>query len=639
MDILLPVLVFGTVVSPLIAAAAIAGTSLFRPARNGRAERIAQLGAAATVCFAIGLLVVRIGHDGANESPLSLGSWFVNGPNDLLRVSFGLRFGALTALLTIALAIAAGVVFAANRTRDTESPAARWLPLGGSLLFFASIGVAASTNLAELFVFWEIGTAVAYVLSSLAAENAPQTVAAQQAVAARKLVLVLSVADAFLLCAVVILAAGMGTVDFRSLFGQPERWAQAAEQRAALVNLVGLCILGATVGRCGLVPFLGWIGDLSSRPARLAALIEAIALLPCGAVLWVRCFPLLNLAGAILPLAAFVGGSSAFCLGVCAIADANPRRAATYSCATVLAIALLGFSTGDAAAPAIMIGLMAVFVPSATAILIASSASVQTGAHRWLLMAMALLLFSGLCGQGWILGHALESLLFGAGGETPTLLLAVLLAGCGQYLAAVAMMRSLSTAQIHGELDSSHPYGGNPFEPFRTASVVETLGHAEAPVGWLLLLVTAAIGAAIVAVPLILGVLPPLPPHAFAYAALGLIPGVGGLAAGVQAARGGWKVFPSEAVNGLLTRLGRGNFYFDAFLFLFVLVPLRGVAAVARFVDWAIIDTLASGGPASLFESAASFFGPLQYRGVFFYLFSALLGTVVLSVLLIWLQN
>jgi hypothetical protein len=89
----------------------------------------------------------------------------------------------------------------------------------------------------------------------------------------------------------------------------------------------------------------------------------------------------------------------------------------------------------------------------------------------------------------------------------------------------------------------------------------------------------------------------------------------------------------------VLMRLGRGNFYFDAFLFLFVLVPLRGVAAVARFVDWAIIDTLASGGPASLFESAASFFGPLQYRGVFFYFFSALLGTVVLSVLLIWLQS
>ncbi len=638
MDILLPVLVFGTVLSPLIAAAAIAGTSLFRQDRNAQANRIAQLGALASGGFALGLVILRFAHDGTNESPLSLGSWFVNGPNDLLRVSFSLRFAALTALLAVALGIATAAIFtsaifAANRTREVESPAARWLPLGGSLLLFASIGVTASTNLAELFVFWEIGTAVAYVLSSLAAETP------QQSVAARKLVLVLSVSDAFLLCAVVILAAGMGTLDFRTLFGQPERWAHAAQQRSALLDLVGLCLLGTTVGRCGLVPFLGWIGDLSHRPARLAALIEAIALLPCGAVLLVRCYPLLNLAGAILPLAAFVGGSSAFCLGVCAIADPNPRRAATYACATVLAIALLGVSTGDLAAPAIVIGLMAVFAPGATAVVTASSAGVPAGARRWLLAAIVLLLFSGLCGQGWILGRALEALLGGAGREAPTMLLTVLLAGCGQYLAAVSMMRSLVATRTFGQSGVNNPYA----DPSQTATVVERSGgtrdDAEASSGRLLLLVAATLGAAVVALTSILRVLPPLPHEALVYAAIGLIPGVGGLAAGTQAAREGWKVFPGEAVNDLLMRLGRGNFYFDAFLFLFVLVPLRGVAALARFVDWAIIDTLASGGPASLLESAAAFFGPLQYRGAFFYLFSALLGTVVLSVLLIWLQS
>ena len=63
------------------------------------------------------------------------------------------------------------------------------------------------------------------------------------------------------------------------------------------------------------------------------------------------------------------------------------------------------------------------------------------------------------------------------------------------------------------------------------------------------------------------------------------------------------------------------------------------VAGLARFVDWGMIDTLASGSPASLFESAAAFFAPLQKRGVFFYLFSAMmLGTVVLSVLMVWLR-
>ena len=307
-----------------------------------------------------------------------------------------MRFDALTAGLAAVLAISTGCLFTVGRSRKSEADD-RWLPLGGCLLLFASIGLTASTNLAELFVFWEVGTAGAYVLSSLSAKTAQQTVAA------RKLVLVLSVADAFLLCAVFILAAVFGTLDFRTLFGRPEVWARAAEQRAGLVVLIGLCILGAAVARCGLIPFLGWIGDLAGRPAPLAALIQTITLLPCGAMLLVRCFPLLNSAAAILPLAAFVGGSSAFCLGVCAVADVNFRRAAGFACASVLGTALLGLSTGDTLSPTIVLGMILVFVPCATAILLADVSRVNTAAYRWTIVAMGIL-FSGICGQAWLHG-------------------------------------------------------------------------------------------------------------------------------------------------------------------------------------------------------------------------------------------
>jgi len=624
MDILQAVLVFGTVLSPLVAAAAIAATGFSERQRDGLARRLAQLGAAASACCALGVLITRVGADATHESPLSLGRWFVNGPSDLLRISFGLRFDALSAGLAAVLGISAGSLFAGRRSQVVESPAVRWLPLGGSLLLFASIGVTASTNLAELFVFWAIGTAVVYVLSSLSAETA------QQAIAARKLVLVLSVADALLVCAVFILAAAFGTLDFRVLFGQPEIWARAAEQRAGLVDLIGLCILGACIGRCGLVPFLGWIGSLAGGPARLAALIEGIALLPCGAVLLVRCFPLVNSAGAILPLTAFVGGSSAFCLAVCAVADVDFRRAGCFACASVLGTVLLGLSTAEPSSPLIALGLIMVFVPSATAILLADVARTHSGGRRWSIAAIVLL-FSGLFGQAWLLGAALESLFAGTGRGTPALLLAVLLAACGQYLAAASLGRSFAVMGRSSERAD---------EIFSGGQAVDNPASAESSLGLLLLLAGVALAAGLFAGVMNFKAFPEtFAGGALAYAALGLLPGVGGLIAGTQSARAEWKVFPGEAVNGLLVRLGRGGFYFDAFLFLFVLVPLRGVAGLARFIDWAIIDTLATGGPASLFESAASFFGPLQHRGVFFYLFSAMLGTVVLCLLMIWLQG
>ncbi|HEV8001208.1 MAG TPA: proton-conducting transporter membrane subunit [Planctomycetaceae bacterium] len=623
MDILHAALVFGTVLSPLIAAGAIAAISLSERPRSGLAARLAQLGAAASACCALGLLIQHFATGVSNESPLLLGRWFINGPSDLLRISFGVRFDALSAGLAAVLAISTGCLFTAGRSRDAEAADPRWMPLGGSLLLFASIGVVASTNLAELFVFWAIGTAAAYVMSSLSAANPQQTVGA------RKLVLVLSVSDALLLGAVFLLAALFGTTDFRTLFGRPEVWARVAEQRAGLIDLIGLCILGAAVARCGLVPFLGWIGDLSSRPAPLAALIEAIALLPCGAVVLVRVFPLLNSAAAILPLAAFVGGSSAFCLGVCAVADTDCRRAAGFAGASVLGTALLGLSTGGTLGPTIVLGLMAVFVPCVTAILLVDTSRARAGTRRWAIVAMGIL-FSGFCGQARLLGGALESLFTGPGRDTPPLLLAVLLAAGGQYLAAAAVARSLG----FGRHES---FAG---ESFPGESIVEAPSRAGSSVGRLMVLAVAALAAAVVAGVLNFRELPAESVGStLAYAALGLIPGIGGLVAGARSARAEWKVFPGEAVNDLLMRLGKSSFYFDAFLFLFVLVPLRGVAGLARFVDWGLIDTLASGGPASLFESAAAFFSPLQQRGVFFYLFSAMLGTAVLSLLMVWLRG
>jgi NADH-quinone oxidoreductase subunit L len=626
MDILRAVLVFGTVLSPLVAAAAIAAVGLSARPRSRLAAWLAVLGAVASACCAVGVLINRVGADVSTESPLTLGRWFVNGPSDLLRVSFGLRFSALTAALAAALAFATGSLFAASRTDADGSPVARWMPLGGSLVLFASIGVVASANLAELFVFWEIATAVVYVMSSLSATSA------QQAIAARKLVLVLSVSDAFLLCAVFILAAGFGTLDFRVLFDRPEVWARAAGQRAGLVDLIGLCVLGATVGRCGLVPFLGWVGDLAARPARVAALIEAIALLPSGAVLLVRCFPLLNSAEVILPLAAFVGGASAFCLAVCAVADVDFRRASAFGCASVTGTVLLGLSRGEPASPAIALALMTLFVPSAAAIVLSGAARPDSRARKWSIVAIVLL-FSGVGGQACLLGVSLESLFAGSGRDAPALLLAVLLAACGQYLAAVSVIRPL----VRGGLGDEMQTGASSSS---ASAVDQPLGDAESSmmplIGLVCFALVAGLLAGFVSFRAARGM---FTGGTLVYVAIGLIPGVGGLLAGAQSARSEWKVFPGDAVNGLLMRLGHSGFYFDAFLFLFVLVPLRGVAGLARFIDWAVIDTLATGGPASLFESAASFFGPLQHRGVFFYLFTAMLGTVVLSGLMIWLQG
>jgi hypothetical protein len=315
---------------------------------------------------------------------------------------------------------------------------------------------------------------------------------------------------------------------------------------------------------------------------------------------------------------------------VCAIADTDFRRTASFGTASVLATILFGIATGDAASPAIVVGLLGAFVAGTTAIFLSGDAGTAARGRRGSIGAIVLL-FSGLCGQAWLLGTALDSLFAGTSRGTPALLLAVLLTACAQYLSAAALMRSLGSIERPD---------ATVFAEVSSASLVRVSPNRSVGSAISGLLTALAVAVPLVAAFRIFRAAPAVfSASALGYAGLGLIPGLGGLVAGAQSARAEWKIFPGDAVDGLLMRLGRSAFYFDAFLFLFVLVPLRGVAGLARFVDWALVDTVATGGPASLYESAAAFFGPLQYRGVFFYLFSAVLGTVVLSMLMIWLRG
>jgi NADH:ubiquinone oxidoreductase subunit 5 (subunit L)/multisubunit Na+/H+ antiporter MnhA subunit len=95
---------------------------------------------------------------------------------------------------------------------------------------------------------------------------------------------------------------------------------------------------------------------------------------------------------------------------------------------------------------------------------------------------------------------------------------------------------------------------------------------------------------------------------------------------------------PSHTTEGLLARLGRSRFYCDPLLFVLIVLPVRGLAQFARFVDWFFIDGFVYGAPASAVESAEVVLEPIQGRSVSFYLASAAVGTALLAAVVVWLR-
>ncbi len=240
MDSLQSLLALVTLLAPLVAAAGIAATGLTGGRRLGR--RLAMLGAAVSFCAAAAALVRLSGGGLDAKAPLSLGVWLNIGPRDPLRIAFAITMDLPAAGLAAVMSLCTLCAFGWNRAGLSEGASERLLSIAASLLLSSSLGIAMSTNVGELFVFWQIAAVSAYLMSSASANTAPQ------AAAVKKFILTQRVAEFWLLCAVFALAIGYQTLDFGDLF---ERlWGHGAAQRFALVHFIGLCLLGACVGRC-----------------------------------------------------------------------------------------------------------------------------------------------------------------------------------------------------------------------------------------------------------------------------------------------------------------------------------------------------------------------------------------------------
>jgi len=640
MDSLQSILALVALAAPLLAAVVITCTG----SSSGGAvpRRMAMLGAA--LSFGAGAAaLVRMSLGGPDgELPLSLGRWLSIGPRDPFRIDFGIALDLPAAVLATVMSLATVCTMKWNRSDSADGSSGRLMYVAASLLLSSSLAIVMSTNVGELFVFWQIASVAAYLMMSSSVDAEPQ--AAPQAASAKKLMLVQRVAEFWLLCAVLALAIGYQTFDYDEFFAYLQ--VHGAGQHFALVHFIGLCLLGTCAARCALIPFLGWPESLVTGPALNAALIEGVCLMPAGALLLIRFLPVLHAARATAAFAVLLGGTSAFFAAICAWAETDARRQAGFACASVFGLIVMGLALGTAAANGWAVVLTATFVPTSAAILgwfgdrprLAKPGDLGATA----VAGTIVLLFSGICGQGGVLGEGLVAFAKGIPPGRGSLLLSLGFATAAGYFAAFAMTRAILADRYANGLGfplSTSGTGTARFETFSGGStrysawpliVLAACGAVVGLSGGALMLIsrpTAGNGTS----PIILG------GGNVVATIIGCLPACAGVFTAWEQARRGSATQELEA-DGLLLRLGRNRFYCDALLLVLVALPVRAVAQFARFVDWFFIDGFVSGGPASAVEAAGLILEPVQGRSVVFYLASAVVGTALLAAVVIWLR-
>jgi len=214
------------------------------------------------------------------------------------------------------------------------------------LFTFSMLGLVVSSNLFQIYMFWELVGVSSYLLIGYYYDK-PSAVAAS-----KKAFIVTRFADLGFLVGILILAFYGETLDFKTLI--ENLTSQQSSQFLAITtaSFIGVSALtwGLTLvfiggaGKSAMFPLHIWLPDAMEGPTPVSALIHAATMVVAGVYLVARLFPLFIITPASLSIVTVVGVVSAFLAAIIACTQTDIKRVLAYS--TMSQIGYMMFALG-----------------------------------------------------------------------------------------------------------------------------------------------------------------------------------------------------------------------------------------------------------------------------------------------------
>ena len=223
-------------------------------------------------------------------------------------------------------------------------------------LFTASmLGLTLSSNIIQLYAFWELVGVSSYLLIGFWHERP------LAAAAAKKAFIITRIGDVGFLIAILYLffkaddfaAAGLNA------FHIPDIW-QAAQPLAAggailagaSLTWMALGIFAGAVGKSGQFPLHAWLPDAMEGPTPVSALIHAATMVAAGVFLVARFFPVFEQSDSAMAVVALIGVFTALMAATMGLVMNDIKRVMAYSTVSQLGYMMAALGLG-AYAPAI----------------------------------------------------------------------------------------------------------------------------------------------------------------------------------------------------------------------------------------------------------------------------------------------
>jgi NADH-quinone oxidoreductase subunit L len=206
------------------------------------------------------------------------------------------------------------------------------------LFVFSMLGLVVSTNIFQMYVFWELVGASSYLLIGFYYTK-PAAVAAS-----KKAFIVTRFADLFFLVGILILSFGAGTFDFAALTADNAALVTGSMSGGAATWAAALIFVGAA-GKSAMFPLHIWLPDAMEGPTPVSALIHAATMVVAGVYLIARMFPVYYFAAPdVLTTITYVGAFTALFAALIATQQSDIKRVLAFS--TISQIAYMMVALG-----------------------------------------------------------------------------------------------------------------------------------------------------------------------------------------------------------------------------------------------------------------------------------------------------
>jgi len=214
------------------------------------------------------------------------------------------------------------------------------------LFTFSMLGLVLSTNIFQLYFFWELVGVSSFLLIGYYYDR-PSAVAA-----CKKAFIVTRFADLGFLLGILVLSHYAHSFDFATIIRRLTTYGTFETDTAVAASFMGVSALTWGVvlvfmggaGKSAMFPLHIWLPDAMEGPTPVSALIHAATMVVAGVFLVARLFPVFSMSPPALQLVTWIGVASALFAAVIACTQTDIKRVLAYS--TMSQIGFMMFSLG-----------------------------------------------------------------------------------------------------------------------------------------------------------------------------------------------------------------------------------------------------------------------------------------------------